>query len=323
MRLKQKLLVFLSVLMVLVLVACGKSETSSSEDDAGNKGKAKYKIGVALPIFNEFRSYILEAMEEEAKKHPEFEFVYLNAENDSMKQLNQIQNLISQKVDGIILNAVDTTAAADLVSKIKEAGIPVVVVNETFEGIEKADAYVGSKSIQSGIIQMEEVAKQLDGKGNVAIMNGTMGHEPQIRRTEGNKQVISKYPDMKVVLEGSAQWDRAKGRELMENWLNSGKKIDAVVANNDEMAIGAIMALDEANKNDEVLVAGIDATPAALEYVQSGKLEVTVFQDAHAQGVESIKTIVKAVKGESVDDVIIPYQLVTKENVEEYVAKYK
>lgn len=118
---------------------------------------------------------------------------------------------------------------------------------------------------------MEEVEKLLNGKGNIAIMDGQMGHEAQIKRTEGNKQIISKHPDMKVVLENTAEWNREKGLNLMVNWLQSGKKIDAVVANNDEMAIGAIMALKEKGKLKDVLVAGVDATPAALKLVKALK----------------------------------------------------
>jgi len=153
---------------------------------------------------------------------------------------------------------------------------------------------------------------------------GPLGHEAQVKRTEGNKQVIEKNPDMKVVLEDAADYDREKGMTLMENWLQTDQKIDAVIANNDEMAIGAIMAIEAAGKLDDILVAGIDATPPALEYVQDGKMELTVFQDAIGQGTSAIQTAVKAANGEKVEkNVYIPFELVTKENAAEYAEKWK
>jgi inositol transport system substrate-binding protein len=303
---------------MLILAACSGGEQTSK------KSGDKKVIGIALQNFSdEFRTYMIDAMKEEQKNHPDFEFIYSDAQNDSAKQMNQIENFIAQKVDAIIFTPVDTVAAVDIVARVNGAGIPVIVANQTFDGVEEATAYVGSDSIESGLLQMEEVAKLLNGKGNIAIMHGQMGHEAEIKRTEGNKQIIEKNPGMKVIVEDTAEWNREKGLTLMENWLNSGKKIDAVVSNNDEMAIGAIMALEAAGKLGEVTVTGVDATPAALEFMKAGKLKVTVFQDAIGQGVSSIQTAVKAANGEKVEDVVVPYQLVTPENVEEFAAKYK
>ncbi|RBW68551.1 sugar ABC transporter substrate-binding protein [Bacillus taeanensis] len=325
MKFEKKVIAIFSLIMMLILAACsGADETASGGEGQSGASGDKKVIGVSLQNFSdEFRIYMIEAMEEEEKNHPEFEFLYADAQNDSAKQMNQVENFITQQVDAIIFTPVDTIAAVDILARVNEAGIPIIVSNQTFDGVEEATAYVGSESIQSGLLQIEEVVKLLDGKGNVAIMHGQMGHEAEIKRTEGNKQIIAENPEMEVVLEDTGEWNREKGLTLMENWLNTGKQIDAVVANNDEMAIGAIMALEAAGKLDETVVAGIDATPAALKLVKEGKLDVTVFQDAVGQGVGSIQTAVKAANGESVEDVIVPYQLVTKENVEEYLAKYE
>jgi inositol transport system substrate-binding protein len=136
-------------------------------------------------------------------------------------------------------------------------------------------------------------------------------------------QIINENPDLKVVFQGTGNWNRAEGMKLMENWIQSGKEIDAVVANNDEMAIGAILALEALGKLDEVIVAGVDATPAALDFMKQGKLDVTVFQDAHGQGVESIKVAVKAANGEEVESVMVPFELVVPEKVDDYLSKYE
>jgi inositol transport system substrate-binding protein len=211
-----------------------------------------------------------------------------------------------------------------MIEKANNANIPIIVVNREFKEMDTATSYVGGISISSGLIQMEEVAKQLGGKGNIAIMNGVMGQQAARDRTEGNKQIMAKYPDMKVVLEGTANWDRAQGLALMENWLNSGKKIDAVVSNADEMIIGAYMAAEAAGKEKDILFAGIDAMPDALDLVKAGKIKVDVFQDAIGQGKGGLEAAVKVARGEKIEKIIeIPYQLVTKDNVEEYIKKWQ
>ncbi|GAX89652.1 sugar ABC transporter substrate-binding protein [Effusibacillus lacus] len=326
MKAKRSLVLFLCLMcFAVILSACsgGSTPSGNTGTGSGDKGK-KIVIGAALPDFSDkWLSYLQDGMKQYQKTLQDVDVTYVDAQNDANKQLAQVETFISQKVNAIVIVPVDTVSAVDIVARANKANIPIVVVNRMFDGVDKATSYVGSESIKSGIIEMEEVAKLLKGKGNIAIMNGQMGHEAQIKRTEGNKQVISKYPDMKVVLEGTGSWDRAKGMALMENWLNSGQKIDAVVSNNDEMAIGAIMAAEAAGKQKDILFAGIDATPDALEFVKSGKLQVTVFQNAAGQGKGGLETAVKAARGERVEKfVYIPFELVTKDNVEEYVKKW-
>jgi inositol transport system substrate-binding protein len=310
-------------LITALVVGCGANQETVQQGASGKTDKIV--IGAALPDFDDkWLSYLQDGMKQYEKTQENVEVIYVDAMNDANKQLSQVENFIQQKVNAIVLIPVDTTSAPNMVEKANQANLPIVVVNRQYDGVEAATAYVGSESIKAGLMEMEEVAKLLGGKGNIAIMNGQMGHEAQIKRTEGNKQIIEKYPDMKVVLEGTGEWDRAKGMALMENWLQSGKKIDAVVSNNDEMAIGAIMALEAAGKLKDVVVAGVDATPDALEYVKAGKLQVTVFQNASAQGKGGLEVAIKAAKGEKVEKFNwIPYELVTKENVEEYVKKWQ
>jgi len=293
-----------------------------------DQDKNKIVIGAAMPTFDDkWLSYLYDAIQQYDQEHKEVEVKMVDAKNDSSKQLTQVETFLAEGVDAIIIVPVDTSAVRPMADEANDAGVPVVVVNRmpTPEVLDKIYAYVGSESIQSGKMQMEKVAEMLGGKGNVAIMTGELGSESQVKRTEGNKQVIKKYPGMKIVREGTANYQRAEGIKLMENWIQSGEKIDAVVANNDEMAIGSIMALEAAGKLNDVVVAGIDGTPDALEYVRAGKLKVTVFQDPVGQGEGAIETAVKAAKGVKLDSkfVWVPYELITKENVEKYEKKWK
>ncbi|UUZ84690.1 sugar ABC transporter substrate-binding protein [Paenibacillus sp. P26] len=325
---KSSIWLLLSLMMAAIFSGCSNGGTpaegakSGSGGDAGAKGK-KIVIGAALPDFSDkWLSYLQDGMKDYQKTQPDVDVTYVDAQNDANKRLAQVENFISQKVNAIMIVPVDTVSAVDMVDRANEAKIPIIVVNREYPGVEKATSYVGSNSLISGTLQMEEVAKILGGKGNIAIMNGQMGHDAQIKRTEGNKKVLAKYPDMKIVLEGTASFDRAKGMALMENWLSSGKKIDAVVANNDEMAIGAIMAAEAAGKAKDILFAGIDGSQDALEFMKADKLKVTVFQNADGQGRGGLETAIKAARGEKVDKYVdIPYELVTKENMDKYVKK--
>lgn len=323
MKTKKYFLLFLTLVMTLLLAACGGGkEAGTTESGSSSKEEEKKVIGVNISnMSDEFRKFIADSIEEAGTNYPDFEFIFTDAQEDLSKQMGQIENFITQGVDAIIFMPVDTVSAPDIVAKVKEAGIPFIVVNQTFEGVEEATAFSGSSSIEAGIMQMEEVAKILDGKGNIAIMEGILGHEAQVKRTEGNMQIINQYPDMKVVLQDTAEWSRAEGLKLMENWLQSGEKIDAVVANNDEMAIGALLAIEAAGKLDEIVIAGVDATPAALEFIKEGKLEVSVFQDAKGQAAAAVQSAVKAANGEEVEDSFIPFQLVIQENVDDFIGK--
>jgi inositol transport system substrate-binding protein len=202
----------------------------------------------------------------------------------------------------------------------QDAGIPLVYVNRIPSNLPEGVAYVGSESIQAGIMQAEWIAKQLNGKGNVVIMNGDLAQEAAQKRTEGEKQVFAKYPDIKIIREDTGNWSRDQGLSLMENWLASGDQIDAVASNNDEMAIGAIQAIDAAGKLGKIIVGGVDASPDALQEMDKKRLNVTVFQNATGQGEGGIKAAIALARGEKIDQITwVPFELVTPENYKNYM----
>ncbi len=296
--------------------------------NAGGEKKDKIVIGAAMPIFDDkWLSYLYDSIKAVDEADDSIEVVMVDAKNDSGKQLSQMETFVTQKVDAIILIPVETEAVDPMLDAASAANIPVVAVNRmpNESALEKVYAYVGSESLEAGTIQMEKVAELLGGKGNIAIMNGQLGQEAVVKRTQGNKDVVAKYPDIKIIREATANWQRAEGLTLMENWIQSGDKIDAIVSNNDEMAIGAIMALEAAGKLENTIVAGIDGTMDALEYVRKGQLKVTAFQNAMGQGQIGVETAIKAARGEKIDNKMInvPFELVTQENVEEYVKKWQ
>jgi inositol transport system substrate-binding protein len=210
---------------------------------------------------------------------------------------------------------------------IKNSGIPAVYVNrQPLEPLDPKDpiVYVGSDENVSGKLEGEEIARQLDNKGNIAIMMGELATQAAALRTKGIEDVVAQHPDMKIVKKQTANWRRTEATDLMNNWLVEGVKIDAVAANNDEMAIGAIQALKAANKPmDKIVIGGVDATTDALHEMKDGNLDVTVFQDAKGQGKAVVDSALKLIKKEKFESpyVFIPFQLVTIKNIGEFENK--
>jgi inositol transport system substrate-binding protein len=283
------------------------------------------RIGVTLSAFeHQFLVKMRAAMEQKAKELG-VQIQFVEAQGDIGKQLNQIQTFISQGMDAIIVNPVDTSASPKMTKLVTDAKIPLVYVNlqPAEETLPKGTAYVGSPEVTSGKLQGEAIAKLLNNKGNLVIMMGELATQAAVLRTEGVEKVVAQHPEMKIVGKQTANWRRSEAIDLMNNWLVAGENIDAVVANNDEMAIGAILALQQAGKDPKkVVIAGIDATPDALAEMEKGNLDVTVFQDANGQGKGSVETALKLIKGENVESFVwIPFELVTQENYKEYLKK--
>jgi inositol transport system substrate-binding protein len=213
------------------------SESAAPAGSAGGTGvKPKdgktLKIGVTFPILDQFLQKVADGMTAQAK----LDGVELNivaAQEKTDVQLGQVENFVSQKVDAILVVAVDTDAAGPMTDAAAAAKIPLVYVNRRPAKLPATVPYVGSDSLVSGTLEMEALAKLANGKGNVAIIQGDPANEAAVLRTKGCKDVVAKNPGMKVVKEQAANWQRDKGLAVMENWVQSGEQIDVVCANND------------------------------------------------------------------------------------------
>lgn len=287
---------------------------------------ARTKIAVSMAHFDDnFLTILRNAMSAEATKMGDVEVQFEDAQGDIGKQLSQIQNFIAEKADAIIVNPVDTSATPKMTKLAVDARRPLVYVNrKPIEAtLPEGVSFVGSDETQSGTLEAEELAKLMNYKGNVAIMQGELATNAADLRTKDVEQVVAKYPGMKVVQKQTANFQRNEAIDLMNNWIVSGEKIDAVAANNDEMAIGALLAMKQAGVSPQkVLVGGVDATPDALTEMSKGNLAVTVFQDARGQGQGAVDTAIKLAKGEKVEGYNwVPFQLVSKDNYRTFMNK--
>lgn len=286
-------------------------------------------IGVSIAKFDDnFLTVLRNGMSDYAKTLNGVSLQVEDAQNDVSKQQSQIQNFIASKVDAIVVNPVDTDATAAMSKIAADAGIPLVYVNRQPANVDTLpanQAFVASNEQQSGTLQAQEICRLLGGKGKAVVIMGELSNQAARMRTQDVHDVLKTdaCKGIQIVEEQTANWDRTQGSDLVTNWLSSGTEFDAVISNNDEMAIGAIQALKAAGKDTKkVLVGGIDATQDALAAMQAGDLAVTVFQDAAGQGKGSVDAALKLAKGEKIDKkVYIPFQLVTPENVKTFASK--
>ncbi|HVG47246.1 MAG TPA: substrate-binding domain-containing protein, partial [Rubellimicrobium sp.] len=243
----------------------------------------------------------------------------------------QINNFIAAGVDAIIVNPVDTSATEAMSQAAEAAGIPLVYVNRqpiNVASLPDNQAFVASDERESGTLETQEVCRMLKEAGKteakIIVLQGELSNQAAVQRTQDVHDVIA-TPDcsfMTIVEEQTGNWNRQQGADLMSNWLSAGVEFDAVVANNDEMAIGAIQAMKSAGMDmAEVIVGGVDATQDALAAMQAGDLDVTVFQNAAGQGQGALDAALALARGETVEQkVYVPFELVTPANIDQYLS---
>jgi inositol transport system substrate-binding protein len=212
-------------------------------------------IGVSMAKFDDnFLTVLLNGMQDYAKTLDGVNLQVEDAQNDVAKQQSQIQNFIASKVDAIIVNPVDTDATGAMSKIAADAGIPLVYVNRepaNVDSLPEKQAFVASNEVESGTLETKEVCRLLKGKGKIVVMMGELSNQAARQRTKDVHDVIAtdECKGLEIVEEQTANWSRTEGSDLMTNWLSAGLEFDAVVSNNDEMAIGAIQALKAAGRS--------------------------------------------------------------------------
>jgi inositol transport system substrate-binding protein len=256
-----------------------------------------------------------------------------DAQNDVAKQVDQINNFVASGVDAIIVNPVDTSATQAMSDAAAAGGIPLVYVNRepvNVDTLPDNQAFVASDERESGTLETKEVCRLFKEAGkteaSVYVIMGELSNQAAQQRTQDIHDVIDSGAcgvTLNIIDKQTSNWQRDQAQNLMTNWLSTGAAFDGVIANNDESAIGAIQAMKAAGLDMKTLVVGgVDATQDALQAMQAGDLDVTVFQDAAGQGHGSLDAALKLAKGEAVDQkVYIPFQLVTPANIGDFLAK--
>ncbi|CRN02916.1 MULTISPECIES: sugar ABC transporter substrate-binding protein [Pseudomonas] len=288
---------------------------------------AAYRIGVSIArVDDNFMTYVRTGLEAAATQQ-DVQIQFEDAQGDVVRQLNQVEGFLNQNVDAVIVLPVDTAATANITRAAAASNTPLVYVNRHPDErtLPKGVVTVASNDIEAGQLQMRYLAEKLGGKGNVAIIMGDLAQNATRDRTEGARQVLKEFPGIRIVEQQSAEWQRSKAMDLTSNWLLAGTQFDAIVANNDEMAIGAAMALQQAGKaKGEVAIVGIDGLPDGLAAIRRGVLSASVFQDPKAQATQAVQAAVRMIKGEPIEsEVWVPFELIKPEQVAVFEQRYK
>ncbi len=280
---------FLAVL-ALTLVACLNLSA----------GQKVYRVGgVTYGLTGEYMKLWATALE----RHPAVtsglvKLTVFDGRYDASVQQSQFETMSAQGYDAILFVPIDIEAGAAAVATAAAVGIPVIGSNTRVNSAQLT-AYIGSNDVQSGYMEAKAVIDQMGGKGNVVIIEGPIGQSAQIERREGNLKAIAEYPEVKVLEMKTANWSRAEALALMENWLTAHPgKIQGVIGQNDEMALGAIQAIKAAGLDPKsIAIAGIDGVSDAIQAVQSGELGLSILQDAVSQAQGALDIALRRVIG--------------------------
>lgn len=317
---KRLISVCLCVVMIAAcLMGCKSGETKETKSENKESKKDKIVIGwTDANLSNESNSLCANAAIERAKELG-VELIVNDGEGTSDKQIAQCESFVAQGVDAVIISPFDFDACVTAAQVCVDAGVPVFVAKGTIADMSVVETYVGSNDFNAGVMEMEFIADLLDGKGNIVIIEGPTGVTGAVLRNDGIQSVLEKNPDINVLYSQPADWYRDKAMQLMENWIQLGADIDAVVAHNDEMALGACDALEAAGIKD-VPIIGIDGIEAAVKAVGEGKVTASILQDSKTIGAKAVDIAVDLANGKKVDkEYDIPYQLITKDNYTDFL----
>lgn len=286
--------------------ACGASSSSGSD-----------KVAILISTLNNpFFVDLRDGAQQEAKKLG-INLQVSDAQNDSTTQQNQAQNAQAQGVKAVIINPVDSDAAAPAVASLLSSSVPVISVDRSVTG-EDVNAHIASDNVAGGAQAARELAKGLGDKGKVIILQGTPGAASTRDRGKGFKDEIKKHPGIKVVAEQTANFDRAEALNVTSNLLQSHSDVAGIYAENDEMALGAIQALgSQAGK--KVKVFGFDGTADGLKAVKKGTLMGTIAQQPKELGKRAVDAAYNLIKGKRVPKIqSIAVKTVIKDNVAKF-----
>jgi ribose transport system substrate-binding protein len=311
--LKSSRLVALSVILA-VLFLC-----------AVPAGAAKtYRVALIVKnLVNPFWNYMRQGAEEKARELGIEVVTLAPTKPDNLEeQIRIVEDCVQKRLDAIVLVPVDSKGIIPAIETANRAGIPVITANTrsfggnvvTFVGVENYDAAyrVGKFALQKH-----------GGKGKVIILEGVPGAQTAIDRKAGFDAILKEFPNVKVLTSQPAKFQRAEGMLVMENLLQRFPEVDLVLAANDEMALGAIEAIDGARRLGKIMVAGFDGNKDAMQSIAQGRLAVTFYQDPQSQAGMAVEAAVNYLKGKSIADrIVVPGELVDRSNVDKFLKLY-
>ncbi|MCZ8517922.1 MULTISPECIES: ABC transporter substrate-binding protein [Paenibacillus] len=319
-RTAKPIAMIMAFMLFIILSACssGANPAGGAKSDAQPASAAKkLRIGLTVPtLSNPFFVAMSKGAQEAASKF-NAEVITVSADQDLAKQTAQIEDFITKKVDLILLSPFDSKGIAAAVAQAKAANIPVIAVDGFAEG--GINSVVMSDNVMAGTLAGEYLAKRLNGKGNIVIMDG-----PPVSavtdRIRGFEEVMKKYPEIKVLSKQNGEGNREKALSVMENILQANKKIDAVFAINDPEGVGIKIAAEQAGRGSEFFIVGVDGAPDAVTALKEKKaFAATSAQFPNEMVIKAVELGLQLKEGKSIESkVLIPVELIAQENVDQY-----
>ena len=299
------LALLLTCAMVLtVLAGCGSKDTPAPAEESKPAESSTYKIAlIQQHQTNAFQIAVTEGAQAKAAELG-VELTVLSADQDAATQISQIEQCVSEGYNAILFEPVDPDGLRDAAKAAADAGVVVINVVSFCTDWETAGIAAVScgNNIKAGENEMQHVADLLGGKGNVAILTGPSAVTDALDRLTGYENILANYPDMKqVVAPADCQWDTAKAQATVESWL-SAYDLDAIVCQNDGMAVGAGNA---AGADSGIVIAGLDGTPDGYEAIKDGRITGTVAQDGGAMAANAVEAAVTLLNGGSLESNIL------------------
>ena len=293
----------MATLLALVLVLAASLTCAQAES---------YTIGFAVSTLE--NPFFVTMKDAAVAKAAELgvELVVLDAQDSAETQASQVEDFITRGVDLLIINPVDSDAIVTSVMACNEANIPVITVTRA-SNAGTVVQHLDIDNKEAGRLDAEQLLKDLDGKGKVAILEGIAGSSSAIEREEGFVDAL-KGSEVEVVTSLTANYSREEGATVTEDILQSNPELDAIYAHNDEMALGAVRAVAAAGRSAEIKIYGIDATDDALVAVENGEMAATVQQQPDLQIETALENAIKYLGGETLEPLVnIPLKLIVKE----------
>ncbi|WP_448060477.1 substrate-binding domain-containing protein [Cellulomonas hominis] len=300
--------VAVSALLLIGTTACGRG----GDEAAGGDSVTLALSTLNNPFFVDVRDGAQTAADDLG-----IDLEIVDAQNDSTTQANQIANAVTSGTAGIIVNAVDSDAAAAAVAPAIDGNVPVVGVDRAVNGVD-ITSLVSSDNVAGGSQAADALAASIGEQGQVIVLQGVPGTSASRDRGQGFADGIAAYPNIKVVAMQTANFDRAQALDVATNLLQANPDVVGIFAENDEMALGAIQALG-ARAGSAVKVVGFDGTEDGLGAVVSGAMVATIAQQPAELGRQAVELMAKVLAGETVDaNVPVAVQTVTSENVADF-----
>jgi ribose transport system substrate-binding protein len=292
----------------------------SSTVSAPTNGEPSGSKVIGVSIADQKSLFYVAAVDgmEQAAKEAGYELRVLSADNDATKQVNQVQDLLTQDIGVLIYTPQDATAAAAGVKLANDAGVPVVAVDQKPEsGNGKLATYIATDSVKAAYELCTWMFEQIGNSGEIAVLQGPLGATAELQRTEGCNNALAENPDVEVVSWESAGWDETQAFEKSQNILTANPNLKAIFGESDAMALGAAKAAKQAGR-DGLIFGGIDGFPTMFEAIDSGLVQATMAQQPYLMGQIAVQNAISILEGEGDSVPELQYQdtvLVTKENV--------